>query len=342
MADEGLNAPEEVEAPPAQGIDGEPLAPGAPPKPAGAAPAGDLSPEITTRLQQAGLKPVAGETREAALVRLVDHLHGKSSQIGRERAEMKRELRDLNERLEPILRREYQERMAEMTRQQAAQIPDRETDPVAYSIWLQEQQALREQERDAAAAQAAELEQANAMETAGFVELAVALGQREGTPADPEAVAAYNAFAVAGYNAIAAKYPEASPEEIQEFLVLSQQDWVRGIKARGGNVVAQLVADYRQAQTLYGAGAPTAPPNGAQKPAAGAPRPGTAAASVAAEQARQRARSAVTRPAAARTSAAQPEIDPATMSEDDYVKARLHGLLKPDASQKRFGNREAM
>lgn len=343
MADEAVDAPEEVEAPPAQGIDGEPIAPGGPPKPVGAAPAaGELPPEIITRLRQEKLEPVPGETREAALLRLSDHLRGKATSYGREMSKLEREMRAMRESLDPILRREYQERMAEYTRQQAARIPDRETDPVAYGIWLQEQQLLREQERDAAAAQAQELEQANALETAGFVELAVALGQREGTPADPETVAAYNAMAVAGYNAISAKYPDATPEEVHEFLVLSQQDWVRGIKARGGNVVEQLKSDYREAQRLYGAPPPARPANGTKPGGTVAPRPGTAAARVQAEQQRQQARSAVTRPAAARTSAAQPEIDPATMSEDEYVSARLHGLLKSDASRKRFGNREAM
>lgn len=227
-------------------------------------PASAIGEDVEKMLSDARLRPVPNETREQALLRLNSHFSGRASSHYRELGETRREAQQavaqvaqLTAVLSPFL---AQWREAEMMRQreaQMAQIPDKEQDPVGYGIWLQEQnlriQAQREQDairqqqafqqQQAALAQA---HQALDVDESALNELETAV------QSDPEVATAYQFMTQASIRQAQRLFPEASEDEILEFVQLAQQRDMRTHAQLGMSIAEAVKTGYRDALELAG------------------------------------------------------------------------------------------
>lgn len=330
-------------------------------KPATDAAAGDgLPAELSAALRHEGLRFIQGETPEAAYARLTFHLSRKSASYGKTIKQMKEEAQaqraELRELLGPILREHYQRQHRAQVEQEAAQIPDRETDPEGYKVWLNEEvlrrldaaeQGQQEQALTAEQQEAERIAQQRlaAIDESGYSKVAEGLGLVQGREPDPEFSHAYEVYSEAAVAAARSYFPEASDEQIQEFIGLSQQLDIRRaemngvdirdvMKGRLNGMIESLVrrglVTRKEANAAAAAttGATGAAGNGhdtkttAKAPAQTVAQRVTADAAAAAK----RATSAV--PGSSRPTQLPGQIPDATgMDEDDFVEAALSGIL---------------
>lgn len=256
------------------------------------------------------------------------------------------EIQRLNSMLEPLLRREWERARLEEERQRMAAIPDREAQPEQYAAYqaeeavrlIQEERALRDQERLAWQQQQEEMRQAQERQ-AQLGGLDGSWGQEiQALAADPEADRAYQAFLYSSVNSLRNTYPDASDEQIQELAWGSNVILNRELKHSG-----IPLADYyrsqlnmmRQTLQLYetGFGAAGQPPAAPAMTVAGTPKPivkpgSPTAARVAAEAQRARAAQAVSAGGSPGRAGGMPgeSLNPALFeTDDDYVTAALAG-----------------
>lgn len=320
-----------------------------------------LPPDLTEALRREGLRPVPGENATAAYARLTHHLSGKSRDYGRQLREMRDQhaasLADLRAGLEPMLRDYYQNQRLRQLEEQEAQIPPK--DSPEYQVWLQEQvlarleakereEFERAQEMERLQGEQATQEQLAAIDATGYSKVAEGLGLVQGSQPDPEFAHAYDIFSNAAVAAARGYFPEASDQQIQEFVALSQRLDIRRaemngvdirevMKGRLNGMVEALVAAgivQRAGRTATATGEGGGQPAQATANVSGngnsnsRPQP-TAAQRVAAEAAAGARRAPLATPSATRPTQLPGQLpDPANFEDDDaYVEAALAGIL---------------
>lgn len=311
-------------------------------------PFAELPEDLKRDLAAEGLPIRPGEPEGTARARLTHHLRGKNASMLREAKEARQELRALRAQTEEILRQQWRQANGQPTEEdlRRAAIPDPDLDPAGYSAWAMKQlMEEREQQRISQAEfeqRKAELEEREA----AFLELdqqavdaiAYATGAKPdgtyGEPADPEAYDAYFWNITRGYDTFAAMYPQANHEQIEAMLAAQQQIDMRMLVSKGRDPIETMkayaraqsggrfreeVAAVRARHTQKNGGQPPAP----QKPAKNPAR-----------------RSAVSPSPSARSGAPTQRIDPASMSEDDFVAAQLANKFDGDEfTVKNYGRR---
>lgn len=313
--------------------------------------------DLVKDLAREGLATIPGETEAAAARRLSSHLFGKSTayynDIRRLRQAEETHVRRFNELrtgLEPMLRDYHQRQRMAQVEEQAAQIPDKETDPTGYQIWLQEETIRRDDERrqqEWQQAQDAQRNQADAefqdqlaaIDNSGYTKVAEGLGLAQGSQPDPEFAHAYEVYSESAMAAAKSYFPDASDGQLQEFIGLSQQLDIRRaemngvdirevMKGRLNGLVESLVR--RGLVTRAQAGQGQGQGQGGQQTPAN--KPAASAQTVAqrvqgnASAAARRAPSAV--PTTTRPSPLPGQLpDASALEEDDFVEAALAGLL---------------
>lgn len=319
-----------------------------------------LPPDLIEALRRQGLRPVPGETPTAAYARLTHHLDGKSRDYGRQLREMRDQhaasLADLRAGLEPMLRDYYQNQRMRQLEEQEAQIPPK--DSPEYQVWLNEQILARMEAREredweraqaAERAQAEELTQSElaTIDAAGYGKVAEGLGLVQGTQPDPEFSHAYDIFSNSAIAAARGYFPDATDQQIQEFVALSQRLDIRRAEMNGVDirdvmkqrlngmvdalVAAGIVQRAGKSSTPTGEGAAVvaASGNGTGTGAVtGKPQP-TAAQRVAAESAASARRAPLATPSATRPTQLPGQLpDPASFEDEDaYLDAALSGIL---------------
>lgn len=322
-----------------------------------------LPPSVVDALRSENLKLIDGETMEAAWDRYNSHMRRKNDRFYRDFKEAREnerrvlsELQATRESLRPILEDYYNRQREQQTAQLAATIPDKETDPIGYSIWLNEQILARDRQREEQAVTdrltAEQMEQQQQMvdynkqlDEVAYEAVATALGEVPGVEADQSFVQAYDTMSKVSMAAARDYFPTASDEELAEFVGLSQQlDYRRWVQL-GQDPREVIKRRYESWSSLFGRPAGQEAGQAAGQVAHGSiqqrptsamqPRP-TAVPSIVTRQAAAAAGAArreplmtpaVGRPAQA--GAALPNPDDFTSSED-YVEAALDGLLGSD------------
>lgn len=316
--------------------------------------AGNLPPDLVDAYRREGLRLQPDESTTDAYSRLTNHLTRKSAAFYRDQKEAEvaraNEMRELRVGLEPMLRDYHQRQREAQLEEQAAQIPDKETDPQGYAIWLQEETLRRDEARrneewqrvQEARRQQAESEfagQVAQVDNAGYAKVAEGLGLVSGRQPDPEFTHAYEVYSESALEAARSYFPDANEHQIHEFIGLSQQLDIRRaemngvdirdvMKGRMNKFVDSLV---RRGVVARVAGVGSGNGNGGTSTgdgrATGRPDPTVAQrVSAASSAAQRRGPSAVasnTRPAG--LGGQLP--DAAGMDEDDFVEAALSGLL---------------
>jgi hypothetical protein len=315
-----------------------------------------LPPDLTEALRREGLRPVPGETPTAAYSRLTHHLSGKSRDYGRQLREMRDQhaasLADLRAGLEPMLRDYYQNQRLRQLEEQEAQIPPK--DSPEYQVWLQEQvlarleakereEFERAQEMERLQGEQATQEQLAAIDATGYSRVAEGLGLVQGSQPDPEFAHAYDIFSNAAISAARGYFPEASDQQIQEFVALSQRLDIRRAEMNGVDirevmkqrlngmvealVAAGIVQRSAKKELMTGESNGTGTSSGKPAPTT-TPQP-TAAQRVAAEAAAGARRAPLATPSATRPTQLPGQLpDPANFEDDDaYVEAALAGIL---------------
>lgn len=313
-----------------------------------------LPPDLTEALRRQGLRPVPGETPTAAYARLTHHLDGKSRDYGRQLREMRdqhaSQLADLRAGLEPMLRDYYQNQRMRQLEEQEAQIPPK--DSPEYQVWLNEQILVRMEAREREEWEQQQLQQQQqvdlqrqeqnaTIEAAGYAKVAEGLGLVQGTQPDPEFAHAYDIFSSSAIAAARGFWPNATEEQIQNYVALSQRLDIRRAEENGvdirdvmkqrlngivdGLVAAGIVQRANRTAAPTGEGAATASVNG--KPTQ-TPQP-TAAQRVAAESAASARRAPLATPSATRPTQLPGQLpDPASFEDEDaYLDAALSGIL---------------
>lgn len=325
-------------------------------------PASDLPKPLLDALASEQLRLIPGETAEQGWTRLTTHLAAKGGRFYREMHEQQRrfneqqaqwqaQVGEFRTALEPIIREYHQRAHAAQTEQLAAQIPDRETDPAAYAAWISEQVLIRDMERDRLAAENAEqarTAQAQAEQTAqiarvdsyGWSLLEEALGTPE-APGDPEVAQAYDVLTAMAMDSARLAYPNATEDQIAEFVGTSQQLEVRNWIANGYDPREVLRSKLRQWQAFAGQ-APQQPVAGQQmqaqqpvlpqQPVQQPHQPLTTSPTLARAQqdaAAAAQRSPLSTPALTRPAGQSGAVlDPGQIEdEDEYVEAVLNGLF---------------
>jgi hypothetical protein len=207
-------------------------------------------PDLAEALRRERLPTVQGETPEAAYIRLSTHLQARNRKLYTDLKEGERQSRqqqaELRQMLEPMLRDYYQRQRHAQIEEQAAQIPPK--DSPEYQVWLLEESLRRDDERRQQEEQAAltwqeqqaltqQQQRLAAVDGAGFQKVAEGLGLVQGAEPDPEFQHAYNIFSEGAMIAARDYFPDATDEQLQEFVALSQQLDIR--RAEQGGV------DYR-------------------------------------------------------------------------------------------------
>lgn len=316
-----------------------------------------LPPDLTEALRRQGLRPVPGETPTAAYARLTHHLDGKSRDYGRQLREMRdqhaSQLADLRAGLEPMLRDYYQNQRMRQLEEQEAQIPPK--DSPEYQVWLNEQILSRMEAREREEWEQQQLQQQQqvdlkrqeqnaTIEAAGYAKVAEGLGLVQGVQPDPEFSHAYDIFSSAAIASARGFWPNASDEQIQNFVALSQRLDIRRAEENGVDIRDVMkhrlngMVDALEAAGIVQRANRTAAPTGEGAAASGngtgkltqspAPQP-TAAQRVAAESAASARRAPLATPSATRPTQLPGQLpDPANFEDDDsYVEAALEGIL---------------
>lgn len=328
---------------------------GAPQAPAtAAAPATDAGPwpdYLSRAFRDEKLGHIPGETPAAAQERLTSHLRGKNREFRTQTQATQQELAQIRQAVqlwEPMLRDYYHRQRAAAQEEQLAQIPDPVEDPTGYQTYLLEENLRVAEERRLSEAQSIEeaqriqAEQARAAELRavdeqGYGMIAQGLGLNGGE-ADPEFVVAYDTLSKLGLQSAADYFPDASPQQIQEFVGLSQLLDVRRMTAAGLDIrevmkgrvnglidsLVQLgVVTRAQAKAAMAMADVAASGNGQTRPAVPTAQSRVAADAVAAAR-----RSPLAVPSGGRPAGAPGELpDASAMDEDDFVEAALSGML---------------
>lgn len=336
-----------------------PQAPTTPPIPSA------LPAHLAQRLRASGLREIPGEDQVAAETRLYDHLHKRGQAFYHEAREQRQQLANIQaqqatllESLRPILEAHYAQARAAQTEQLAAEIPEKGTPE--YTEWLLEQQIIREQEKEELAAQQAEQARIDALQSKQQAEIAridehayalvaQGLGIVPGSTPDPDFVQAYDTLSAFAMQTARSYFPEASDEQVAEFVSLSQQLDLRRFAQMRVDPREELKSRYRFLVSAIGGGngsgngtpAPASAPE-SPAPAPPSPIPSPAVARVQAEAARS-ARTAPlavpgpNRPAGTPSTAPSPED---FETSEDYVEAVLAGMLGDEDSRIRQHRRE--
>lgn len=329
-------------------------------QPADPAAASGLPADLWQSMREENLRVVPGETVDQAYARMNFHLNKKygnyRKDLQRERERHTNELAALRESLRPMLIDHWNRQRQEQLELQAAQIPEKGTPE--YQEWLLEEGLRRDEARrreDWEAAQArqrAEIEQQAqgelaAIDASGYDKIARGLGLQgyEGEK-DESFARAYDVYSGMAYDAATSYFPDAAPEQIHEFVALSQQLDIRRAEMNGvdyrdvlkgrldGMIEAlermglvQRVAANGQAQTPAQAVAP-APANG-NGGRAQAPLPPSTIQRVAADAQAAQRRGPVAVASSGRPSSLPGQMPDADAFEDgdEYVEAVLAGLL---------------
>jgi hypothetical protein len=303
----------------------------------------------------ARLKPVNGETREQAILRLNGHYAGRANNHYRELSSAKEaaqraeaQVSNLNTILQPFLRAFHQQQQALAQQEAMARVPDREADPDAYRTWLIEQDIQRRMAVDQQAAQQqqawqqAQQEHAQAHQMLDVDERALA-ELENAVSTDQELAAAYSFVTNNGFRQAERLFPGEPPEKIQEFVQLAQQRDMRMYAQMGYSPVDAIKATYRDALELAGYSpaqasaeaaqvAPTVTAPAPQKPTIGSPT----AARIERESAAGRAR-AVVSPAPGGSGAPTGDgIDITTMDEDALAEFALMSPQNAEYLSKRI------
>lgn len=321
--------------------------------------------ELAAALRDERLKPVPGETTEAAYARLNHHLIRKNvsyrRDLAREKDRYAQSIDAMRAELAPMLQTFYHQQRQAQLEAEAAQIPD--PDSPEYQTWLleeslrrdderrrveweREQEALRTQEEQRVLGYYRQLNET------GFARVAHGLGLVTGTQPDHDFAAAYDTYSEMAVATARAWYPNASEEQIHEFVSLSQskdiqnfveqgQDPVEGLKMRFNGLIDALERRGLVTRTTKGRNGPVAGngngdgrPSPAPVPKPPGPAPSTAQRVQAdAAAAQRRAPSAV--PSSARPTQLPGQIpDPSQFaSDEDFVEAALDGILGTEAAR---------
>jgi hypothetical protein len=339
-------------------------------------PYGDLPERLATNLRSAGLKPVPGETTDAAYDRLAHHISRRNAAYEKEKtrneqrhaAEIANLRTEMRGYLEPILRAHHARERQAQVELEAAQIPPR--DSPEYAVWLQEEALRRDDERrrdeweraqesQRLQAEAAVQGRVAAVDEAGYNKVAAGLGLLPGTTADLDFAHAYEVYSESAVQAARSYFPEASEDQIQEFIALSQQLDIRRAELNGVDIrevwkgrmnamidslVQRGLVTRAQGQAakvdvaaVPASGTAAGNGNGNGRPAPTVTKPGTAAATAPQPTVAQRvtteAAAAARRGPSAVPGSARPTqlpgqlLDTSGMDEDDYVEAALADLL---------------
>ena len=343
--------------------------PTAPPAPGTGTEYGALPAPLAETLRSEGLKPVADETPEAAYARLSRHLTRKNQAYARDLAKLRdRQTQELaglrqtiREQFGPIVQEHYERRRQEELELAAAQIPPKDTPE--YQVWLQEEllrrdDARRQEEWERAQqaqrqeADAAVQDQIRAVDEVGYQRVAEGLGLLPGTQADPDFTHAYEVYSESAVSAARGYFPDASDEQIQEFIGLSQQLDIRRAELNGVDIrevwkgrlnamidslVRRGLVTRAQGQAAKAEAAPAAAPapgsNGqgarpAPVPAATAPPPATVAQRVTQDAAAAARRGPAAVPGSSRPTQLPGQLPNADeLSSEDYVDAVLAGIF---------------
>lgn len=328
---------------------------GAPPPPRerearapAAAPFADLPEDLKRELAAEGLPVRPGEPENVARTRLTHHLRGKNTTFLREAKETKEALRVLRQQTEEILRQQWRQANGQQSEEELRQaaIPDPDLDPAGYTAWAmkqlieeREQQRISQAEFEQRRAQLQEHEAA-VLELDGQATeaIAYATGARTdgsyGEPADPEAYDAYFWNITRGYDTFAAMYPSADHATLEAMLAAQQQLDMRLLVSQGRDPVETMKA-YARAQS----GGRFREEVAAVKAAHAARKAGTPP-PAARPVKNQNRRSAVSPSPSARSGAPTREVNPANMSEDEFVEAALADRFNTDEfTVKNYGRR---
>lgn len=203
-------------------------------------------PDLTDAMRRERLPSVQGETPEAAYIRLSTHLQAKNRKLYTDLKEGERQTRqhqiEMRQMLEPMLRDYYQRQRHAQIEEQAALIPPK--DSPEYQVWLLEENLRRDDERRQQEAQSAltwqeqqelaqQQQQLAAIDQAGYSRVAEGLGLVPGSQPDPEFLRAYDVFSEGAMLAARDYFPEASDEQIEEFVALSQRLDIRRAEQSG-------------------------------------------------------------------------------------------------------------
>ncbi len=321
-------------------------------------PFGALPPALARRMSEAELRPIAGETADQAQDRLYDHLtrrtkahYARQRQLEETHAQ---EIRGLRESLDPIIREHYRRQTEAQTAALAAQMPEKGTPE--YAEWLleenlraqYEERERLETERQAAeqqALEAAHQEKIREVDDWAYERVQEGLGLIPGAQADPEFTTAYDVFTRMALHSARAYFPEASDDQLAEFVNLSQTIDFRKFASMGNDPREVLKGRLRELNRLLPSGSVNG--NGNGQPATGAsatpasvppavpPTPATTPSPTAqrmmTESAASAARAPVAVPVASRAGGMGtpfPDID--GLEEDDYVLAALNNLVPED------------
>lgn len=320
-----------------------------PPAPSQEPDFGGLPRDLYQAMREENLRVVQGETPEQAYARMNLHLGRKygnyRKDLAKERDRHTNEIAALRESLRPILAEAYNRQRQEQLELQAAQIPEKGTPE--YQEWLLEEglrrdEARRQEEWDRAqAAERSQAEQAalgqlRELDASGYDKVAQGLGLVQGAEPDPVFRQAYELFSDMAFDAAQQYFPDGAPEQIHQFVALSQQVDVRRAEQNGVDIrdvmkerldrmVDGLVRQGIVQRVTAGSGAPAA---GVPAPAPVAPAPSTAQRVAQSAQAAQR-RGPVAVPGSARPTNLPGQMPDMNAFEDaeDYVEAVLAGLL---------------
>lgn len=329
-------------------------------QPADPAAASGLPADLWQSMREENLRVVPGETVDQAYARMNLHLSRKygnyRKDLQRERERHSQELAALRESLRPMLIDHWNRQRQEQLELQAAQIPEKGTPE--YQEWLLEEglrrdEARRQEEFERAQArQRAEVEQQARGELAqidasGYDKIARGLGLPgfEGEQ-DQQFAHAYDVYSNMAYDAATSYFPDAAPEQIHEFVALSQQLDIRRAEMNGvdyrdvlkGRLDGMIGALERMGLVQRVGGGAPANGNGHQAvapapiptPAPGASsRPVSTAQRVAADAQAAQRRGPVAVASSGRPSSLPGQMPDADAFEDsdEYVEAVLAGLL---------------
>lgn len=379
MADEtGNDSGDDFDVPFDEQAEGPEPASGAPDpgpgqEPAAGAKADDAAgsgfpPELAETLRRENLAIVPGETAIQAYARLNHHFMRRSARHYKELTETKRQneasLHELRNELRPMLMDHARRHRQAQIEEAAAQIPPK--DSPEYQVWLQEETLRRLDEKEQqeetraeqAQRQAAERQRAEALaeiDNRGLTKIVQGLGL-DGSAPDPDFVQAYDYLGDSGFAAFREMYPNATDEEVQEAVGLSQRIDARIAEANGIDVrelykrrmnrmidglVAKGLVTRSGAAGGNGSGSKSQS-TVAQQPAKIQQAQQTTAQRVTADAQAAARRAPAAVPSTTRASAAAgslPDVDQFD-NDEDFVEAALAGLLGNE-EQRVAGHRRA-
>lgn len=346
MVDEGSGAVADLDVEESfTGFDGDEVGPSKPgegaPKPQARqaapaqAPAGETPEQAERRIIESQRRQ--GETLEDTAIRLYA-----ANRQGYDR--LKHEKRDLQNSLtrleaqqvqqraewEPFLRDYYRQRQAETQREQLASIPDREADPVGYSIWLAEQNLIRtnaaEEQRQAALAEEQRLEEVAQVDE-------VWAGQLQEALAVPEFQADFELLVNYAKESARVDFPSATPAQIDQLIENANLLAMRNALTSGIGVEGYVWQKASILRRMMGSQQPAQPQ--AQRPTNSATVKRLAAAGE-----RQRKAGSLAGPSGPGAAGGLPGqgVDILAMNEDDFVQAVLANRVDVNKlSKQKFG-----